>query len=404
MTKKLYYENTWLDNCEAEVLECKKSETGGYEILLDRTVIFPEGGGQPSDTGKIDSLVVSSAFEEGEEIWNCTDAPIEKGKTVKVTLDIDRRRDHSQQHSGEHIISGLANSIFKAKNVGFHMAETYSTLDLDLPLSDDDMKTLELEANIAVQKNMPVSYRFVQAEELSEITLRKQASGLSGEIRIVYVGDADSCTCCGTHCLSTGEIGYIRFVNWQNYKGGVRLWFLCGMRAIQAANVQRDILSALAKRFSAKQEDIIPAIEKQGNDLAAMKHEMKNRTDALLTYRATEAMQNAESVSGIKILINKIDGFSMPDLKIYADKLLALDRCIAVLFAENQDNLQYQLAASKGIKLSMRELCAVVNAATGGKGGGKDDFAQGSAKPQNSFDETIMQIKGYMRAKLKEEC
>ncbi len=403
MTKKLYYEDGKLDRCMATVLDCRKNADGGYDVLLDQTVIFPEGGGQPSDTGRLNAHIVTHASEEGADIWHSTDAPFDEGAKVEVFMDMERRGDHSQQHTGEHIVSGLASSLFGAKNVGFHMAEGYATLDLDAALSDVQMRQLEEEANKVVQANIPVSYRFVDASELPEISLRKQAKGLQGEVRIVYVGNVDSCTCCGTHCASAGEVGYIKFTSWQNYKGGVRLWFLCGMRAVRAAAMQQGRLEALARRYSVKEEDVYAAVEKQGAELASLKYELKKRTDALLGYRADEALQGAQSINGIKLVIQRLEGFTMPDLKLFADKLLLKERCVALLFAENQETLQYQLGASKGLAFSMREACAAVNAATGGKGGGRDDFAQGSAKLQGGLEETLLQLERYFCAKLKEE-
>lgn len=402
MTKKVYYDDTWLDHCQATVLECESDGDHGYKVLLDQTVIFPEGGGQPSDTGRIGKESVTQAQEEGELIWHSTRSPFQRGEAVEVFTDMQRRRDHTQQHTGEHIVSGLASRLFGAKNVGFHMAESYATIDLDTALNEEQLKTLEEEANKAVQENLPIRYEFVNADKLGDYTLRKQAKGLEGEVRIVYVGDVDSCTCCGTHCVSSGEVGYIKISAWQNYKGGVRLWFLCGMRAVKYAAAQQGVIEELARRYSVKQEDLKSAVEKQGNELATLKYELKNRTDRLFSYQAEEAFSASESVNGLKLVIEKLTNCGMPDLKLFADKLLKMGGCIAILFSENGDLLQYQLAASKGIKLSMRELCTVINGLTGGKGGGKDDFAQGSAKAQSGFDETLQQLKTYLLSKMKE--
>ncbi|MDD4075206.1 MAG: DHHA1 domain-containing protein [Eubacteriales bacterium] len=400
MTEKLYYQNIWLDRCEATVCGCEQTKDG-YAVLLDRTVIFPEGGGQPSDTGSINGVPVSAAFERGEEIWNCVQTPFCEGDKVEVTLDIERRRDHAQQHSGEHIISGLADKLYGAHNVGFHMAEDYTTLDLDAQLTDEQLAALERAANEVVQRDEPITYAFVHAEDLADIKLRKTAKGLQGEVRIVYIADADSCTCCGTHCKTTGEIGYIRFSSWQNYKGGIRLWFLCGMRAVENAMQTRAIVDAVAKRFSTKTEEVMASVVRQGDELSALKREMKLRTDALLTYRCAALLTAAEKIGDTKLVLHQEERLSAADLKLFTEKLTHTEKSIAVLFSNTGDALLYQIAASPGVKLSMREVCSAVNAATGGRGGGKDDFAQGSAKAQPGMQETMEQLRVYLRAAIK---
>lgn len=399
-TEKLYYHDVWLDRCEATVCNCEQTKDG-YAVLLDRTVIFPEGGGQPSDTGSIDGVAVSAAFEKGEEIWNCVQTPFAVGDKVEVRLDTQRRRDHAQQHSGEHIISGLADKLFGAHNVGFHMAEDYATLDLDAPLTDEELASLERAANEVVQRNEPITYAFVQAEELPNIKLRKTAKGLQGEVRIVYIADADSCTCCGTHCKTTGEIGYICFSAWQNYKGGIRLWFLCGMRAVDSAARSRGIVNAVAKRFSTKAEEALASVVKQGDELSALKREMKLRTDALLTYRCAELLAESEKAGDTKLILHMEDRLSAADLKLFTEKITSTEKAVAVIFSMAGDTLLYQIASSNGVKLSMREVCNAVNAATGGRGGGKDTFAQGSAKAQPGLQETMEQLRVYLRAAMK---
>ena len=183
MTKRAYYENGALE-CEATVLGCRAVENG-FEILTDVTSIFPESGGQLSDTGFIGNSRVTHAREEGSEVWHLCDKAVEAGAKVKIVADAGPRLDHTQQHSGEHILSGMASKLFGAKNVGFHMAEDYATIDLDTQLTHEQIKELQREANRAVQRNVPVTYETVQGEELEHIALRKQAKGLKGDIRRV---------------------------------------------------------------------------------------------------------------------------------------------------------------------------------------------------------------------------
>jgi len=403
MTKRAYYNDGAL-SCQAVVLDCVAVE-GGYEILTDVTSIFPESGGQLSDTGRIGDAVISHAREEGELVWHMADRPLEKGAEVTIVADAETRIDHTCQHSGEHILSGLANKLFGAVNVGFHMAEDYSTLDLDIFLSHEQIQQLQREANKAVQRNVPVSCVVVQGEELENIPLRKQAKGLSGDIRIVYFdqGAVDSCTCCGTHVALAGEVGYIKITSYIKYKGGTRIWFACGMRAVEDSLKNQDVVNTLAVRFSAKAEDVVAAVIRQGDELNTVKHQLRERTQQLQKYIAAELLNGAENINGTRLVVSLQQGVQMNELKTLAEKLTEQPDALAVLFALNGENLMYQLARGRNVKHSVRELIQAVNAAVGGKGGGRDEFAQGSAPVSSASDVegTVEQIRNYCKAVLR---
>ena len=400
MTKKLYYDPK-CTTCSAVVLACEKAGEA-YEALLDATVIYPEGGGQLSDTGRIEDAVVSHAREAADGIWHRIDRPLAVGTTVEVMFDPEPRLDHTQQHTGEHILSGLAKTMFGASNVGFHMAETYATIDLDMPLTEEQLQRLETEANRAVQRNSPTETRVVTEQELESIALRKRAKGLKGdEIRVVWCGGVDSCTCCGTHCAQSGEVGMIRITAHMNYKGGTRLWFACGLRALQEAEANAALGDKLARRFSTKPESVLEAVIKQGDELAALKRTLRARTEALLAYRAQALLEAAEPVCGVKAVVHAEEGFTAQELKLFAEKLCACEPAVVALFSENGETVQYHLQRAEGVQLSMREACEALNAITGGKGGGRDAAAQGSAKAQAGFAELLCQYEGYLKQRLK---
>ncbi len=403
MTKRAYYDNGAL-TCRATVLDCVAVE-GGYEILTDVTSIFPESGGQLSDTGRIGDAVVSHAREDGELVWHLADRPLEKGAAVTIEADAEPREDHTCQHSGEHILSGLASKLFGAVNVGFHMAEDYATIDLDTPLTHEQIQQLQREANRAVQRNLPVTSVVVQGEELENIPLRKQAKGLSGDIRIVYMdgGQVDSCTCCGTHVATTGQVGYIKITAHMKYKGGTRMWFACGMRAVEDSLKNQDIVDTLAVRFSAKAEDVVSAVIRQGDELNGAKHQLRERTQQLQRYVAEELLNGAESINGVRLVVSLQQGTQMNELKTLAERLSGESDVLAVLFSRNGDTLMYQLTRGKAVGHSARELIQAVNAAAGGKGGGRDELAQGSAPLGAAADVegTVEQIRSYCRAVLR---
>ena len=404
MTEKLFYTDSHQQEFTAEVVSCRPCDNG-YEAVLSRTAFFPEGGGQAADTGVIDGIRVYNVQEKGEQIFHYLEGELEEGKTVTGQIDWDKRFSRMQQHSGEHILSGMASKLFGAKNVGFHMAEDYATIDLDTQLTHEQIKELQREANRAVQRNVPVTYETVQGEELEHITLRKQAKGLKGDIRIVYFdgGEVDSCTCCGTHVAFSGEVGYIKITAHIKYKGGTRIWFACGMRAVEDSLNNQDIVDSLAVRFSAKQEDVLNAVLRQGDELTAARHQLKERTEKLNEFIAAELLGKAEVIGATKLIIDMHKGSSMNELKNLGDMLIRDENVLAMLFGENGDSLVYQLARGRNVKTSMRELIKAVNAAAGGKGGGRDEYAQGSAKITSATDAegSIESLRGYCRSMLK---
>ncbi len=206
MTKHLYLENSYQQTCTAQVVSCTPAEGGGYDIELDQTVLYPTSGGQLHDTGRIDGASVTDVSEAEARILHRTAKPFSPGETVTVEIDWERRFDHMQQHTGEHLLSFAAKELYGAVNVGFHMAETYCTIDLDQQLNKAQISKLESRTNELLFGNLPVEIRIVTAEELSSMELRKRADGLTGDIRIVSMPGGDSCTCCGTHTRFTGEV------------------------------------------------------------------------------------------------------------------------------------------------------------------------------------------------------
>lgn len=397
MTKKLYYHMPALACCEATVLSCKQTEKG-YDVLLDQTVIYPEGGGQLSDKGFLNDIPVYHAREEDELVWHEVEAPLKEGALVSVRVDMDARRDYSVQHTGEHILSGVAKTLFDAVNVGFHMAEDYVTIDLDKFLDEAQLRKLERAANLAVQQNAPVTAELVDEHELEQIELRKQAKGLTGEIRIVRVGEADSCTCCGTHTAASGEVGAIKITAAAKYKGGTRIWFACGMRAVDASRREHEILDALARRFSTKAEDVTEAVKKQGDDNAALRAELKKRTETLFSMQAETLLKEARAEKGIKVVVHAAQNLSAQELRAFSEKLVAGGKTVAALFSVNGGSLFYLFARGGEVALSMKQACDAANAMFSGKGGGRDDSAQGSAvfPGESAFSQALSQLESYL--------
>ena len=408
MTEALYYGDPTVVECTAQVISCDEKD-GSYRIVLDRTPIFPEGGGQLADGGTLEAggqtaRILDCRTIGGETVHICT-TPFAPGSTVTVKLDLERRLDHSEQHTGEHILSGLASKLFGAVNVGFHMAESYCTIDLDLPLTTEQLAQLELAANRAVRRDLKVHTEVTDEADALSRTLRKRAEKAHGEVRIVYIdnGKVDSCTCCGTHLPRTGMVGAIRITDSQHYKGGTRLWFACGERATRASLEEHVSLTALARQYSTAREELPAAIRKQSDELAAAKAELKAKAQQLAERTAEALLAAAKTSGGAAVICASLPGTGANDLKLICDKLAFGGNSTpwaALLFAPAADSTDYRMACSAGLRLSMKELCAAVNAAVNGKGGGNPLFAQG--KTARVVDaQTVEMLEDYILKALR---
>ncbi len=399
-TERLYLDNSYLTECNATVLACEPAD-GRWRAALDRSVLFPEGGGQPPDTGLIDGIRVTDVQEEGETVWHTLEAPVEKGKSVRVEVDWARRFDHMQQHTGEHLLSFCAHKLFGAKNVGFHMSAAYCTIDLDLPLTAEQIAQMEEETNRIVMKNPPVTLQYVTEEELNALTLRKKAKEIEGVIRIVWIEDADSCTCCGTHCASAGEVGPVVVTAAEKHKEGVRLTFLCGMRAYRHMRKTQDALDKIARRFSTGALEAPEAVVKLQDEYNEAKHELKMQEIKLAAYIAAELTAGAKVMRRGSVVVRLMEDVAPKQLKPLSQKLLTRENMHAVLFARDGEYVQYVVACAKGAALDAGEICQAVNASLNGKGGGRGELAQGRAPAGTGLSEAIAQIETYLCARLK---
>ena len=231
MTEKLFYEDSHMITFLATVIACEKAGDY-YEAVLTRTAFFPEGGGQYADTGRIDGVEVVDVQERQGLIYHKLSEPLELGKEVEGTIDWEERFSKMQQHSGEHIVSGLVHRTYGYDNVGFHMGKDAVTMDFNGVLTREQLKEIEKKANEAVVKNIDIQVLYPTKEQLEKIEYRSKIE-IDGQVRIVEVPGYDTCACCAPHVKKTGEIGIIKLVGVQNYKGGVRvstLWFPCTCR------------------------------------------------------------------------------------------------------------------------------------------------------------------------------
>ena len=397
MTERLYLIDSHLFENQCTVLSCAPGKEG-FDVMVDRTVFFPNKGGQPCDTGILGGVKVVDVRESGDELILRTEGPLPVGETVTGHIDEKRRLDIMEQHTGEHVLSWCAYKLFDAVNVGFHCALTYATLDLDKPLTPEQVTEMEDMANGLVRRNLPVTATIYDSEEdLAGVPLRKHAEGLIAPIRVVSIEDADSCTCCAPHVHSTGEIGAIKIVSAVAYKGGMRMTFLCGGRAMKQFQKLQTAVDAIARKFSTAGDEVLSAVEKQEAELKAVKKEKADLTARLEGYLTAELKAQAEDVKGKKLLVKLTD----TDPKRLRPLALATlpEKGLTLLLTERNGQLSYVLCAN-GLKLDMGELIPAVNLALGGRGGGRGTLAQGSAPTPSGLPETVEQLRTYLKQRL----
>ena len=397
MTQRLYLVDSHLFENECTVLSCKPAKDG-FDVVVDETVFFPNKGGQPCDTGALGPVRVTDAFFRIEAVLR-TDGPLVVGEKVIGHIDEARRLDIMEQHTGEHILSWCAYRLFDAMNVGFHCALTYATLDLDKPLTAEQVIEMEDMANDLIRRNLAVhATTYATEEDLKDVPLRKHAEGLVAPIRVVSIEGADSCTCCAPHVHFTGEVGVAKIVSAVAYKGGMRMTFLCGGRALKQFQKLQTTVDAIARRFSTAGDEALTAVEKQEAELKEVKKQNADLTGKLEAYLTAELRAQAEDVKGKKLLVRLTD----TDTKRLRPLALATlpEKGLTLLLTERNGQVAYVLCAN-GLKLDMADLIPAVNLALGGKGGGRGTLAQGSAPASPGLPETVEQLTAYLRNVLK---
>ena len=395
MTIKLFNDNVMLKNCQATVLACEERD-GKFFVELDQTVIFPEGGGQLSDRGKINDVNVLHASEKDGRIWHECDALLEVGAEVEVTLDWAVRLDRMQQHCGEHILSFVCWKLFDSNNIGFHMNEDTVTVDLDKALSEEELLQVEQESNAIIWENRPITVLNLESEEAAKLPMRKFNANLQGILRIVAVENADVCTCCGTHPPVTGMVGCLKIIRAERRKQGQRLEILCGARAMAEYAKQNRILRDLATDLSAKVDEVPERYAKMKDEMANLNEALKEKIAKLLDIEIQEVLAKAETrADGAKLLHLVLD--DAKNGKNLLPRVGALENTVSVILAVQPERISYFVALGKDTAGDCRAYIKLLNDTFGGRGGGKPDGAQGGADYcedwQEKFATVLKQLK-----------
>ena len=379
MTEKLFYTDSHLQEFTAEVVSCRPCDNG-YEAALSRTAFFPEGGGQAADTGVIDGIRVYDVQEKGEQIFHYLEGELEEGKTVTGQIDWDKRFSRMQQHSGEHIVSGIVHARFGYDNVGFHLNDELCTLDLSGPLTKEELREVENAANEAVFANVPVQISYPSKEKLKTLDYRSKIE-IDGQVRIVTIPGYDVCACCAPHVYFTGEIGLIKLVQSQNYKGGIRITMLCGRRALKDYQQKEESVKAIMGSLSAKEELIAEAVERVKEECTQLKSELAETRYQILEAQAEKIPEGQKKVC---IFDSKLSGNEPRKLM---NLVLKKGTEVCAVFAGNEESGYRYVIGSE--TEDVRPYSKILKEQFDGRGGGKPVMVQGSV---NGSEEAIRKV------------
>ncbi|MBQ8015749.1 MAG: alanyl-tRNA editing protein [Clostridia bacterium] len=375
MTQKLYYENQYIKEFTANVIACTESKKG-FEVVLDKTAFFPEGGGQPGDTGFIGAAKVVDTIESGDDVIHICSEAVALSE-AECRLDFEKRFANMQQHTGEHIFSGILHSLSGFDNVGFHMGEHSITVDFSGVVSAEMLAEAEHLSNEAVYKNIPVEALYPSDEELENYDYRSKKE-IKGQVRLTKIGDVDLCACCGTHVAFTGEVGIIKVSSVMNYKSCVRITMQIGRKAFEDYCEKNKHAYEISNLLKAKVDEITPAVERVMAQLHEARMAYSGLKKDLFALKANEACGER--------YIAFDDGGSADDARIFADMLAEKVGIAAVFSGSDESGYKYAVVSRTQ---DVREIGKTLNAACSGRGGGKPDMVQGSVSASKSEIEKV---------------
>ena len=395
LTERLYYRDPYLCVFDAVVIErCQVDDRQG--VVLDCTAFYPTGGGQPHDIGTLDGIpVVDVQVMDGGKIVHLLDGPLE-GTDVHGEVNWQRRFDHMQQHTGQHILSQAFSQVCQVETVGFHLGDAVCTVDFDAAhLAPEQLVAAEKLANQVVIGSHPVVARFVDRTELAGMPLRKMPV-VDGPIRIVQISQFDWSPCGGTHVENTGQVGPIKVVRVERRRKLSRVYFLCGWRAISDYTHKQEIVHGLTAHLTTSEDELLPSVER-------METESKNLLKALLAtrmqvleYEISDWIAQAERIGGVHVVVKVLQDWDIALLRESARRLTQQSGIVALL-AARQPRAQFVFARSKNVSLDMGQLMHTACAAASGRGGGRPHFAQGGAPGDRAAEQVLQEALAQLK-------
>jgi alanyl-tRNA synthetase len=391
MTERLYYNDSFLYDFRASVLDTRELKRDGnqstWAVKLDRTAFYPTSGGQPFDTGRLTTesksgvaleAAVEDVFEDEEgEVWHRVSKVLPPGAQVRGLIDAERRRDHMQQHTGQHLLSAAFVQLLNAKTVSFHLGEEISTIDIDVSaVSRDDLVRVERLSNEVIAEDRPITVRYATREEAAQMGVRKLPER-DGEIRLIDITDFDLNACGGTHAQSTGQIGGLLIRRTEKVKQGLRIEFVCGLRATRVARRDFEILSEASALYPCAPGDLPANIGKQREDARVVQKREGKLLEELAELKAAQLIHEAANKPVPRIIVQVFEDRDANFTKLLAQKLTKGTAGIIALLASAQAPPALIFARSLDLAPDMGSLLRELVTAAGGRGGGGKDFAQG---------------------------
>lgn len=368
MTEKLFYRDAFLKEFSGAVLDCRE-EKGQWVVTLDRTAFYPEGGGQPADHGTLRNVRVLDVREKDGEVLHFCDGKVDIGTEVDGAVDWGRRFDFMQQHSGEHIVSGILCGKFGCDNVGFHIGHELVTIDFNAALSTEDVVFVENLANKYIWEDHPIQIDWPSPAELETLSYRSKKA-LEGQVRIVRWPEADCCACCGTHVRSSGQVGMVKLISCQKFRDGVRIEMAAGERALKWANQVAAQNTRISQLLSAKPGETAAAVERMQREIFLLKGRVAGLEEKDFARKAEELAGTGD----VLLVEGPMSGESLRKLcGLVREKCGG--RC--AVFAGADGTYQYAVGQDGG---DLRGLAKELNGKLNGRGGGKPEFVQGSVQ------------------------
>ena len=379
-TIALYDDDAFATEFSAEVVSCEEAEAG-YKVVLEQTLFFPEQGGQTSDVGLLGEVKVTDVQIEDGVIYHLCDKPLEAGQKVIGTLDWDHRFGNMQQHTGEHIFTGLAHNLYGADNVGFHLSDNTVTLDLNIDLAEEQIRLIERCANEVIAKDLTVKAYFPDETTLAATEYRSKKE-IEGDVRLVEIEGVDICACCAPHVKTTGQVGMIKVVSYEKYKGGTRVYILCGLRALDDYNRRMDLLAKSYQQLNCPEEKLPERIAGIMEDNKQLKYKISQiKSDILMN----QIMGYPSELTDVRIFTEDLDAKTMRD---GVNALVERHEGLCAIFSGNdEEGYNFVIGSSTrdcgSIAAGLRELL-------GAKGGGSKQMAQGSIQATRSAIEQTL--------------
>ena len=404
MTQRLYYHDSFLYNFEAEVREIADGPRPA--LILDRTAFYPTSGGQVFDTGTIslhanEDLIVTEVVEaEDGRIVHYLETPpkgIKPGTKVHGQVDATRRRDHMQQHTGQHVLSAAFVRLYGMPTVSFHMGNDYCSIDLDTPtLTKDQVEQAESLANEIILENRAVQIRFVTREEAGKLGLRKIPPAERDELRLIDIHEFDLNACGGTHVNQTGQIGCILLRKTEKVRQGWRVEFVAGQRAVATARRDFSTLTEAGATFSAHIYDVPQQIRKSLEEIRALRKQREQSLEELAELQAVTLLAEVSAGDGRKVVIRTFPECEINFLKLLAQRLTRLDTNVVVLLGSTSPEPSLVFAQSPGLPSDLGKLMKETVSAFGGRGGGSRDMAQGGLPGADGIEAALKHARGTL--------